>query len=239
MQERCKALELELARVAAERKTLCTCWTQITHFSAQAVTPHPPPPMASKQHPTHETHPNIQFWDRSDFLQWTETPAVNAKVRGWLPYLETENGDTLDKPTVSTIRKLLHGGWRKLLLCGAAPKKWEEATPDAIMSIKNLIEAAYPLFTFTNNGWKLEHLITTHYPSWARRHVNHQGEALEDKSDDNAGDEPTDSNDKDKWGNKHKYSNACCTPATKRVRKVRSINCLADIINTVQQDGTP
>ena len=62
---------------------------------------------------------------------------------------------------------------------------------------------------------------------------------IKDKSDDNAGDEPTDSNDKDKQGNKHKYSNACHTPATKRARKVRSINCLADIIDTVQQDGTP
>ena len=101
---------------------------------------------------------------------------MNTKVRGQLPYLETENGDTLNKPTVSAIQKLLCGGWRELLLHGAAPKKWREATPDAITLIKNLMEAAYPLLTFTNNGWKLKHLITTHYPSWAWWHVNHQGQ---------------------------------------------------------------
>lgn len=54
VQEHCKALELELARVAAECETLCTCWTQIAHFSAQAITPHPLPPMASKQRPTYK-----------------------------------------------------------------------------------------------------------------------------------------------------------------------------------------
>ena len=31
------------------------------------------------------------------------------------------------------------------------------------------MERAFPLFLFADHGWKLDHLIITHYPSWSRQ----------------------------------------------------------------------
>jgi hypothetical protein len=34
------------------------------------------------------------------------------------------------------------------------------------------MEAVHPLFTFTNNGWKLNYLIVSTYPGWVLNHLN-------------------------------------------------------------------
>lgn len=130
---------------------------------------HVPPPPPQPQ-PTRETHPDVRFWDKADYSLWCETPgaAAQIKARGKLPYLEHADGSALDENTVKAIRRLLCIGCNELVLHKIAPQKWGQATPSAIKRLKDLMERAHPLFTFANHGWKLDHLIVTHYPCWAR-----------------------------------------------------------------------
>jgi hypothetical protein len=140
---------------------------QIIDFNVIQVPPLSPP----QSQPTPEAHPAIWFWKKCDYLRWQETPAATTKnhPRGKLPYLEDADGKPLEDIMVRSIHKLLRAGWNDLLGRELAPRKWGHATQPALDYIKNLMERAYPLFKFTAHGWKLDHLITTHYPSWSHQ----------------------------------------------------------------------
>jgi hypothetical protein len=129
------------------------------------------PSSTPQPQPTRESHPNIRFWKKADYMVWKGTAAAiqRNKPRGKLPYLEDAEGNWLDNETVKSVRKLLCVGLNDLFGRGIAPKKWGQATPGAIAYIKKLLECAHPLFTFAEHGWKLDHFIITHYPFWARR----------------------------------------------------------------------
>ena len=102
------------------------------------------------------------------------------------------------------------------------------------------------MFTFANNGWKLQHLVTTIYTSWAHRHLKkkklgQQGDEDKDKDGSNSdeGDELegnySDDNDQStqntmkliqKAGKKHNHytSPLAPTPVTKKARKAMAFH---------------
>ncbi|KIJ13586.1 hypothetical protein PAXINDRAFT_13547 [Paxillus involutus ATCC 200175] len=53
-----------------------------------------------------------------------------------------------------------------------APETWGQASSAAVKYVEKLMEGTHPLFTFANNGWKLDHLAVNTYPSWSRRHLD-------------------------------------------------------------------
>ncbi|KAF8835520.1 hypothetical protein BDN67DRAFT_984566 [Paxillus ammoniavirescens] len=179
LQEHCRALEVEVDRVTVERDmlrcivVLTTLWQSSlniiratfaqladaicargAHLPSLGLDEELALPLLAQACPTPNTHPNIRFWNKSDYLCWTETPAASAGARGKLPYLEDADGNPIDNDT------------------GMAPETWGQASSAAVKYVEKLMEDTHPLFTFVNNGWKLNHLAVNTYSGWSRRHLD-------------------------------------------------------------------
>ncbi|KAG9318348.1 hypothetical protein JVU11DRAFT_437 [Chiua virens] len=174
LQEHLHVAKLELAKVTREHDMLRTVLSKLAEklsvSSGKIIdfTPLELPYSALQSQPTCETHPSSHFWKRTDYIDWKGTAAAvqrgNLKPHGKLLYLEDADGSSLDDATMKSIRKLLCVGLNDLLSRGIAPKKWGQATPGAVAHLRRLLEHAYPLFTFAEHRWKLDHFIITYYP---------------------------------------------------------------------------
>jgi hypothetical protein len=164
--------------------------------------------------PTHEQYPKIRFWSQDNFIEWLDTASSQTTDRGKIPYLEDENRDPVREKTVKAIRKLLRGGWSELLNRKLAPQSWGKATASARQLIHTLVENAYPLFKFADDGWKLDYLATTLYPSWRRNSLDGDNQKSRDsvkKEDDDANDDDDDDNDNNNSNNQTGKKRKCST----------------------------
>lgn len=150
--------------------------------------------------PTPQTHPKIRFWNQIDYIEWLDTSMGRLSHRGKLGYLEDENGGPIAATMVKGIRKALRAGWCELTNRKLAPKTWGVLSASGRKLIHTLMEDAYPLLKFADNGWKLEYLASTSYSAWRRTYLtddgnwkskNHDNEDEDESDDGNAGDSQT------------------------------------------------
>ncbi|KIK71824.1 hypothetical protein PAXRUDRAFT_181779 [Paxillus rubicundulus Ve08.2h10] len=119
--------------------------------------------------PTRESHPNIRFWTLADYLKWfNNSPEAQAGVHGRVDYLEHKDGSGVSPDTLAVIRQTMRNGWTTLAKCDLAPQSWGQIDAMGHQKFRVLVENAHPLFQFADNGWKLDHLATSMYPSWAK-----------------------------------------------------------------------
>ncbi|KAG0708310.1 hypothetical protein DFH29DRAFT_870870 [Suillus ampliporus] len=81
-----------------------------------------------------------------------------------------------------------------------------KATASARQLIHTLVEDTYPLFKFADDGWKLDYLATTSYPSWRCNNLDSDDQKSQDsikKEDDDDNNGNTNSNEQ--IGNKCKF----------------------------------
>ncbi|KAG1743384.1 hypothetical protein EDB19DRAFT_1827296 [Suillus lakei] len=207
--ECCRALELREIQLTTERDTIRSMFEclagavqlsksdpfQLNDSNVIGPTSH------GSSRPTHQQYPKIRFWSQDNFIEWLDTASSQTTDCGKIPYLEDENGDPVPEKTVKAIRKLLLG-WM--------------ATASARQLIHTLVENAYPLFKFADDGWKLDYLATTSYPSWRRNNFDGDNRKSRDsikKEDDDADNDDNDDNDdntssNEQTGKKRKRSTA-------------------------------
>ncbi|KAG1780069.1 hypothetical protein EV702DRAFT_1194835 [Suillus placidus] len=186
LREKYRALELQIAKVTAERDTISAAYQYLAsavrlllndplQFDPASIST----PASTIQRPKPDTHPNIRFWNKADYFEWLElAEADNAVGRGKLAFLEDENGDPISETTIDAIRKALRAAWSELLSCKLAPLTWGKLTASGGQLVNTLMENAFPLFKFANNGWKLDYLATMSYSSWRRHHMDDYGNPL-------------------------------------------------------------
>ncbi|KIJ58177.1 hypothetical protein HYDPIDRAFT_119865 [Hydnomerulius pinastri MD-312] len=129
----------------------------------------------SSPQPTRESHPSIRFWTCADYLSWRETPEALSGVRGRVDYLEHANGGSLSTEAICDIRKSMRSAWSELVNRRQAPRSWGRLNASARRLFHSLIEKAHPLFTFADNGWKLDRMATASYSAWRRSYLDNQG----------------------------------------------------------------
>ncbi|KAG1861625.1 hypothetical protein F4604DRAFT_1683978 [Suillus subluteus] len=228
--ERCKALELREIQLTTERDTIKSMFECLAS-AVQLSKPNPfklhdsntinlTSPGSSR--PTCKQYPKIRFWSQDNFMGWLDTASSQTTDRGKIPYLEDENRDPVPENTVKAIRKLLWGGWSELLNRKIAPQSWGKATASARQLIHTLMEDAYPLFKFADDGWKLDYLATTSYPSWRCNNLDSDDRKSRDsiKKEDDDDDDDDDTNSNEQTGKKRKWLTASVEPkvSSKKIR---------------------
>ncbi|KAG1781320.1 hypothetical protein EV702DRAFT_1042437 [Suillus placidus] len=186
LREKYRALELQIAKLTAERDTILAAYQYLARavrlplndplqFDPASIST----PASTTQRPKPDTHPNIRFWNKADYVEWLESAeADNAVGRGKLAFLEDENGDPISETTIDAIQKALRAAWSELLSRKLAPLTWGKLTASGGQLVNTLMENAFPLFKFANNGWKLNYLATMSYLSWRRHHMDDYGNPL-------------------------------------------------------------
>ncbi|KAG1866999.1 hypothetical protein C8R48DRAFT_772188 [Suillus tomentosus] len=182
LHDRCKALEIQVIKLTTERDTLQANFQQLANALQQSGNPLTLDPTFSAQlgsndtnRPTPQTHPKIRFWTQIDYIEWLDTSMGRLSDRGKLGYLEDENGGPIATTMVKGIRKALRAGWCELTNRKLAPKTWGVLSASGRKLIHTLMEDAYPLLKFADDGWKLEYLASTSYSAWHRTYLTDDG----------------------------------------------------------------
>ncbi|KAG1719987.1 hypothetical protein EDB19DRAFT_1836279 [Suillus lakei] len=162
---------------------------------------------------------NILFWTQDDYMEWLETASSRTADHGKLPYLEDADGDPVPETTIKAIRKLLQGGWSKLLSRKMAPQSWGKVLASGRQLIHSLMEDTFPLFKFADNGWKLDYLATSSYPSWHRNNLDSDNNC---KSRDSVKKEEEDAADDDDTNNEQTSKKHRCPTMSPVESKVPS-----------------
>ena len=120
-------------------------------------------------------YPKLRFWTRKEFDAWVHSPEAQSSNRGLYAYMEEEDGKVPDSEKLRNIRTALRSAWTDLAQRDLAPYTWGKASTRARSFVHSTMEAAYPLFKFAENGWKLETLCTNMYSSWRLKHLDDNG----------------------------------------------------------------
>ncbi|KIK17039.1 hypothetical protein PISMIDRAFT_15388 [Pisolithus microcarpus 441] len=168
LQDHCNMLERHLVKVMTERDTIKNLFDQLANtMKLPTCDPNlllsgnlPVPTLSSvdEKRPTHETHPNVRFWTKTDYNNWLDSPEAAGSNRGLYAYLEDENGDVPKSETLGKIRKALQAG-----------------CTSALQFIRLQTEKEFPLFKLADNGWKLEYICTKTYSAWRKHHLDDNG----------------------------------------------------------------
>ncbi|KAG2049520.1 hypothetical protein BDR06DRAFT_975136 [Suillus hirtellus] len=201
LHDRCKALEIQVIKLTTECDTLQANFQQLANTLQQSGNPLMLDPTFSAQLgsndtncPMPQTHPKICFWTQIDYIEWLDTSMGQLSDHRKLGYLEDENGGLIATTIVKGIHKALHTGWCELTNRKLALKTWGVLSASGQKLIHTLMEDAYPLLKFANDGWKLEYLANTSYSAWHRTYLtddenwksrNHGNEDDDDDKNDN------------------------------------------------------
>jgi len=127
------------------------------------------------ERPTREMYPKLRFWMRKEFDAWVHSPEAQSSNCGLYAYMEEEDGKVPDLEKPGNIRIALRSAWTDLAQRDLAPYIWGKASMRAWSFVHSTMEAAYPLFKFAENGWKLETLCTNMYSSWGLKCLDNNG----------------------------------------------------------------
>ncbi|KAG1770583.1 hypothetical protein EV702DRAFT_1049309 [Suillus placidus] len=186
LHEKYRVLELQIAKVTAECDTILAAYQYLAsavHFPINdpfqfnsLLIPTLTNTSNAGQRLNLKTHPNVQFWNKADYLEWLDSAdAKHAVLRGKLAFLEDSDGNPISETTIDAIRKALRAAWLELLIRKLAPLTWGKLTTSGAQLMNSLMENTYPIFKLANNGWKLDYLTTTSYASWWRNHMDKFG----------------------------------------------------------------
>ena len=106
----------------------------------------------------------------------------NNNNRGLYAYMEEENGDVPTSTRLANMRTALRAAWTDLAQRGLAPATWGKASTTAWSFVHSTMEAAYPIFKFAKDGWKLETLCTHMYSSWRLKRLDDIGKLKNGRS---------------------------------------------------------
>ena len=134
-----------------------------------------PPSLPSQDDSTGSAYPKLRFWTQTQYNHWTNSPEAHAETNWKLAYLEDASGVMVSKDTIKAIWKALRAGWTDLVNKGLAPKSWSKICTSARELFHAMIEKSFPIFKLGHNGWKLDYLCATDYPSWVRNNLNEDG----------------------------------------------------------------
>ncbi|KAG0693973.1 hypothetical protein DFH29DRAFT_881035 [Suillus ampliporus] len=209
LREHCKALEMQILKVMAERDTVTAAFQTLANAVHIPVTdplqfagkPTPISPKCDPHRPNAQTHPKVRFWNKSDYLDWLDSLEATSSDRGKLPFLEDEIGNPISEAVVEAICKSLWGAWSELATHNLAPSSWGKLTASGTQLVNSIMESAHPIFKLAHNGWKLDFLATSSYSSWRRNHLDDFGNYCKAKRSDNN----DDSNENESKGKKRQY----------------------------------
>ncbi|KIJ05584.1 hypothetical protein PAXINDRAFT_103718 [Paxillus involutus ATCC 200175] len=197
---------------------------------------------------TPETHPDIKFWNRADWVKWSERPENQVKAnRGREPHLEGEHGEYINARKVKAIRASMRDAWNELAHRRLSPLTWGRATATARKLFHNLLESDWPIFKLCNDGWKLEHIAVKSYPGWKRSHIGddkkkaNQGEDNEDDSEESdSGDESDneDENNNEVVAKKRRANVEVHTKKMKRKKVMEEVAGPGHNLNTMADSNT-
>ncbi|KAG1770584.1 hypothetical protein EV702DRAFT_1049310 [Suillus placidus] len=208
-QDCCKSLEIQVIKLTTECDAFQSILQQLASALQQSGNPLSFDPTFPAQlghssndtnRPTPQTHPKIRFWNQIDYIEWLDTSMGQLSHRRKLGYLKDKNGGPIAATMVKGIHKALRAGWCELTNRKLAPKTWGVLSASGRKLIHTLMEDAYPLLKFADNGWKLEYLASTSYSAWRRTYLtddgnwkskNHDNKEEDESEGGNAGDSQT------------------------------------------------
>ncbi|KAG1792514.1 uncharacterized protein HD556DRAFT_1444508 [Suillus plorans] len=159
LHDHCKTLEMQIVKITAEHDTILSSFQLLAgtvqlhdadpfKFNTTFISP------SRGDRPNSETHTDIKFWNKSEYLTWLDSHEAQLGNRGKLPYLEQEDGDPVQDDEIDVIHKL----------CGV--HFLNSTTGDSLQCV-----GTHPIFRLANNSWKLHYLAMSSYPSWQRNHI--------------------------------------------------------------------
>ncbi|KAG2062346.1 hypothetical protein BDR06DRAFT_1027887 [Suillus hirtellus] len=193
LHECCKALELREIQLTTECDTIKLMFEHL----ASAVQLSKPDSFKlhdlkaiiltspGSSHPTCKQYPKIWFWSQDNFISWLDTASSQTTDCRKIPYLKDENGDPVPENTVKAICKLLQGGWSELLNQKIAPQSLGEGNCFCETAYTHADGRHIPIFKFADDGWKLDYLTTTSYPSWCHNNLDNSVKKEDDDDNDN------------------------------------------------------
>ncbi|KAG1823590.1 uncharacterized protein BJ212DRAFT_1296181 [Suillus subaureus] len=219
LREQYRALESQIVKVTAKCDSVIAAYQYLASavhfpindpFQFNPLSIPTPTSTSNAEHPNPETHPNVRFWDKAEYLKWLDSAdAEHTALHGKLAFLEDSNGNPVLETTINAIRKALHAAWSELLIHKLTPLTWGKLTTSGTQLMNSLMENAYPLFKLANNSWKLDYLATMSYSSWWQNHMDECGNPLV------GGDEEGDTTSKGKKRKRHIKSEAPEVPEKK------------------------
>ncbi|KAG1830788.1 hypothetical protein EV424DRAFT_1374497 [Suillus variegatus] len=86
------------------------------------------------------------------------------------------------------------------IVASKTPQSWGKVSASGRQLVHSLMEDTFPLFKFADNGWKLDFLATSSYPSWRRNNLDSDNnrksrDSVKKEDDDDANDDDDDTND--------------------------------------------
>ncbi|KAG2346663.1 hypothetical protein BDR05DRAFT_997079 [Suillus weaverae] len=144
LHDHCKTLEMQIVKITAEHDTILSSFQLLVgavrlsdadpfKFNTTFISPSP------GDRPNSETHTNIRFWNKSDYLTWLDSHEAQLTNCSKLPYLEQEDGDPVQDDEVDAIHKTLCGAFSELNNWGLAPMRWGNLTTLVDPSVSPII----------------------------------------------------------------------------------------------------
>jgi hypothetical protein len=149
------------------------------NFTSTGISPTAPP---TKKLPPidKDDYPDVLFWTRADWDKWqmTSQGLKQKGKRGPAAFLEDDNGEPITEESLDTIRKTIRGLWFEFAVKGLLATTWSKTIHSTRTLFHSVMEEKHPLFRLAIDGWKLDLLCSTAYPSWRKNHLDADGNLL-------------------------------------------------------------
>lgn len=109
-------------------------------------------------------YPEVCFWTKSDYDEFTLSPEAQDSKRGLAPWLENEDGTLVVAKQLKRIHNTLHAAWAELVQCQLAPATWTKICMSGKDTVYKIMVKKHLLFALDNNGFKLNMLCINDYP---------------------------------------------------------------------------
>ncbi|KAG2740200.1 hypothetical protein P692DRAFT_20822824 [Suillus brevipes Sb2] len=125
-------------------------------------------------------YPGVIFWTRADWDKWqTTSQGLKQKgKRGPAAFLEDKNGEAITEESLDIIRKTIRGLWFEFAVKRLLATSWSKTMHSTRTLFHSIMEEKHPLSKLATDGWKLDLLCSTAYPSWRKNHLDADGNLL-------------------------------------------------------------
>ncbi|KAG1720846.1 hypothetical protein EDB19DRAFT_1917696 [Suillus lakei] len=189
LQNQLTQLQLELVKAKTAYSTLegafceLACNVQLVHADPMTFTSASISPTSSTNRlsPVDKNdYPGIIFWTRADWDKW-QTTSQGLKQKGKCrpaAFLEDKNGEAITEESLDIIRKTIRSLWFEFAVKGLLATSWSKTMHSTRTLFCSIMEEKHPLFRLVTDGWKLDLLCSTAYPSWHKNHLDADGNLL-------------------------------------------------------------
>ncbi|KAG6876753.1 hypothetical protein C0992_011883 [Termitomyces sp. T32_za158] len=122
--------------------------------------------------------PQVKNWTRQEYTTAKKKKATITSLRSTTEnsansYIETKEGEPVDKVVMHQVRAHARHLWRSLHSRGIAPPTWAAATLEAYNYYEHHMCQKFPELSYGANNWKAHMVATENYPSWYNNHIGH------------------------------------------------------------------